>query len=416
MDVTTTKTTIISNEKKSKKKSITSNPLAAAVAVESIDPINNIVTTPTSTTTTTTTCKKEKKKAKKKNKSKSITTGNCNHLQPSDQEKIFDNDTRTDKTITLNGMVSLNGDNESNTNNCHHHKNENGEINCRVNESEANDEDNDFNCANFDASLKTVKKDENHLNGDDKDDDGGGGDNSITDDNNVNNISNGKTILYSEENANKLLQLHEHEPKQLIDSNTTTTNEQQLCNILSATIITDNSNSKIESTTTTTLDDTANSQQHNNELLSMASETNDCRSNIIIEYKEYENELQMPDIMRLIQKDLSEPYSIYTYRYFIHKWPKLCFLAMHGNICVGAIVCKLDIHRSVIKRGYIAMLAVDQDYRKLKIGTNLVRKAIEVIKYKSENNRNSCKNFQYFFFVIRQCLCIVPMKLYWKLN
>lgn len=46
----------------------------------------------------------------------------------------------------------------------------------------------------------------------------------------------------------------------------------------------------------------------------------------LIEYVSYESELQMPDIMRLIQKDLSEPYSIYTYRYFIHNWPKLCFL------------------------------------------------------------------------------------------
>lgn len=45
-----------------------------------------------------------------------------------------------------------------------------------------------------------------------------------------------------------------------------------------------------------------------------------------IEYVVYESELQMPDIMRLITKDLSEPYSIYTYRYFIHNWPKLCFL------------------------------------------------------------------------------------------
>lgn len=45
-----------------------------------------------------------------------------------------------------------------------------------------------------------------------------------------------------------------------------------------------------------------------------------------IEYISYKSELQMPDIMRLIQKDLSEPYSIYTYRYFIHNWPKLCFL------------------------------------------------------------------------------------------
>lgn len=45
-----------------------------------------------------------------------------------------------------------------------------------------------------------------------------------------------------------------------------------------------------------------------------------------IEYVVYKSELQMPDIMRLITKDLSEPYSIYTYRYFIHNWPKLCFL------------------------------------------------------------------------------------------
>lgn len=97
-----------------------------------------------------------------------------------------------------------------------------------------------------------------------------------------------------------------------------------------------------------------------------------------ITYKEYENELQMPDIMRVIQRELSEPYSIYTYRYFIHNWPKLCFLAMDGDHCVGAIVCKLDIHRQVVKRGYIAMLAVEQAYRKLKVGTTLVQKAIEV--------------------------------------
>jgi len=45
-----------------------------------------------------------------------------------------------------------------------------------------------------------------------------------------------------------------------------------------------------------------------------------------IKYVVYESEIQMPDIMRLITKDLSEPYSIYTYRYFIHNWPKLCFL------------------------------------------------------------------------------------------
>lgn len=100
-------------------------------------------------------------------------------------------------------------------------------------------------------------------------------------------------------------------------------------------------------------------------------------NDVEINIKEYVNELQMPDLIRVIQKDLSEPYSIYTYRYFIHNWPKLCFLAMDADKCIGAIVCKLDVHRHA-RRGYIAMLAVDKDYRKLKVGTTLVHKAIEV--------------------------------------
>lgn len=47
---------------------------------------------------------------------------------------------------------------------------------------------------------------------------------------------------------------------------------------------------------------------------------------VVIDYRNYSGEHQMPDIMKLIQKDLSEPYSIYTYRYFIHNWPHLCYL------------------------------------------------------------------------------------------
>ena len=45
-----------------------------------------------------------------------------------------------------------------------------------------------------------------------------------------------------------------------------------------------------------------------------------------VTYIQYTSETQMPDIMRLMKADLSEPYSIYTYRYFIHNWPHLCFM------------------------------------------------------------------------------------------
>lgn len=36
--------------------------------------------------------------------------------------------------------------------------------------------------------------------------------------------------------------------------------------------------------------------------------------------------------------------------------------------CVGAIVCKLDMHKKMFRRGYIAMLAVDSQHRRKSIG------------------------------------------------
>lgn len=44
---------------------------------------------------------------------------------------------------------------------------------------------------------------------------------------------------------------------------------------------------------------------------------------------------------------------------------------MYGSLCVGAIVCKLDVHKKIVRRGYIAMLAVDEKYRKHKIGKEM---------------------------------------------
>lgn len=67
------------------------------------------------------------------------------------------------------------------------------------------------------------------------------------------------------------------------------------------------------------------SSSHEETRQKSAAEASDIR------YVSYDSELQMQDIMRLIQKDLSEPYSIYTYRYFIHNWPKLCFL-VHNSL------------------------------------------------------------------------------------
>ena len=45
-----------------------------------------------------------------------------------------------------------------------------------------------------------------------------------------------------------------------------------------------------------------------------------------VEYSTYRDETELPEIMRLIEMDLSEPYTIFTYRYFISNWPHLCHL------------------------------------------------------------------------------------------
>ncbi|BBN10908.1 N-alpha-acetyltransferase 30 [Marchantia polymorpha subsp. ruderalis] len=98
-----------------------------------------------------------------------------------------------------------------------------------------------------------------------------------------------------------------------------------------------------------------------------------------ITYTSYRDETQLAPIMALIDKELSEPYSIFTYRYFITLWPHLCFMASHEGECVGTIVCKMGQHRSTF-RGYIAMLVVIKPYRGKGIATELVTRCLQVMR------------------------------------
>lgn len=91
-----------------------------------------------------------------------------------------------------------------------------------------------------------------------------------------------------------------------------------------------------------------------------------------------ENEY-VASMRQLISKDLSEPYSIYVYRYFLYQWGDLCFLAMNGDEMVGVVVSKLEPHHGGPLRGYIAMLAVREEFRGQGIATRLVRMAIDAM-------------------------------------
>ncbi|CAH8496932.1 unnamed protein product [Schistosoma mattheei] len=99
-----------------------------------------------------------------------------------------------------------------------------------------------------------------------------------------------------------------------------------------------------------------------------------------ITFRQYIGESDLNSIIHLIANDLSEPYSIYTYRYFIYNWPKLCLLAVSedGN-CVGTIVCKMEGDIGTVRKGYIAMLAVEENHRRIGIGSRLAQLAIELM-------------------------------------
>lgn len=106
-----------------------------------------------------------------------------------------------------------------------------------------------------------------------------------------------------------------------------------------------------------------------------------------IRYNAAHEDTYVPAMRQLISKDLSEPYSIYVYRYFLYQWGDLCFMAMDDNNSelqssspmVGVVVSKLEPHRGGPLRGYIAMLAVREEYRGQGIATKLARMAIDAM-------------------------------------
>lgn len=56
-----------------------------------------------------------------------------------------------------------------------------------------------------------------------------------------------------------------------------------------------------------------------------------------LKYVQYHSDKEatyLSAIRQLISKDLSEPYSIYVYRYFLYQWGDLCFLVSPNRASV----------------------------------------------------------------------------------
>lgn len=87
-------------------------------------------------------------------------------------------------------------------------------------------------------------------------------------------------------------------------------------------------------------------------------------------------------VHRLVAKDLSEPYSLSIYFYFIKNWPELAMFAIDdesGDI-IGTIVGNLVVHHERKTRGYVAILTVQKNYRGQGIAKRLIQRQVEAFK------------------------------------
>lgn len=71
----------------------------------------------------------------------------------------------------------------------------------------------------------------------------------------------------------------------------------------------------------------------------------------------------------------------YYLRYFIEGWPELCRICyeIETNKIIGVILGKICMHKER-KRGYIAMLTVSHNHRKMGIGSRLVDEFVNIMK------------------------------------
>ena len=100
-------------------------------------------------------------------------------------------------------------------------------------------------------------------------------------------------------------------------------------------------------------------------------------------YKTYPGEEMIEPIMDIISRYLSEPYPIYTYRYFLNLWPDCticCYDKKNNNKFIGVIIGNCENKKNNKKQGYIAMLAVEIEYRKKGIGKKLVLNLLKILK------------------------------------
>ena len=117
--------------------------------------------------------------------------------------------------------------------------------------------------------------------------------------------------------------------------------------------------------------------------------------NRYIRFGQFDGSLEQVNfLMDLFSRELSEPYSSYTYQYFIQGWPDLAVISFGyegaaapdssvAGTMVGGIVSKVARKGPGHPlRAYVAMLAVEKSFRGSKIGSRLVAESVGLMRAK----------------------------------
>lgn len=91
----------------------------------------------------------------------------------------------------------------------------------------------------------------------------------------------------------------------------------------------------------------------------------------------------MAKVHQLVSIDLTEPYTIAIYIYFLKNWPKLAIFAYANNNpedVIGVVVGSLKSHQGKKVRGYIAMLAVQKLWRGRGIAKKLISEQVTAFR------------------------------------
>ncbi|KAH7816121.1 putative N-alpha-acetyltransferase 30 [Monocercomonoides exilis] len=100
-----------------------------------------------------------------------------------------------------------------------------------------------------------------------------------------------------------------------------------------------------------------------------------------LEYSPYSKEEDIRGIMKLMEKALSEPYSIFSHRYFFTENKDLSLTVKYNGQLIAACENRLKIRGQKIS-GNIGMVAVLDEFRGLGIGKELVSRSIELMRGK----------------------------------